>query len=154
MPNRKTLGETCEELRGHLHESKTREKRAREEIVVATKILRQKEEDIQQKNVLISSKSRRIGELERDMASSHNALADMFLCPITKELPVDPVLAADGKIYERAKIEEWLATSDTSPVTGEKMKDAVLTAASSVVTGAIDFLVKCNAVDEQKKEAL
>ena len=37
---------------------------------------------------------------------------------------------------------------------GEKMKDAVLTAASSVVTGAIDFLVKCNAVDEQKKEAL
>ena len=71
-----------------------------------------------------------------------------------KELPVDPVLAADGKIYERAKIEEWLATSDTSPVTGEKMKDAVLTAASSVVTGAIDFLVKCNAVDEQKKEAL
>ena len=37
---------------------------------------------------------------------------------------------------------------------GEKMKDAVLTAASSVVTGAIDFLVKCNAVDEQKKETL
>ena len=49
MPNRKkTLGETCEELRGHLHESRTREKRAREEIVVATKILRQKEEDILQ----------------------------------------------------------------------------------------------------------
>ena len=90
MPSRKTLGETCEELRGHLRESKTREKRAREEIEVATKILRQKEEDIQQKDVLISSKSRRIGELERDMASSHNALADMFLCPITNELPVDP----------------------------------------------------------------
>ena len=155
MPDRKkTLGETCEELRGHLRESKTREKRAREEIEVATKILRQKEEDIQQKDVLISSKSRRIGELERDMASSHNALADMFLCPITNELPVDPVLAADGKIYERAKIEEWLATSDTSPATGEKLKDTVLTAASSVMTGVIDLLVASNAVDRQKVKML
>ena len=78
----------------------------------------------------------------------------MFLCPFTKELPVDPVLAADGKIYERAKIEEWLATSDTSPATGEKLQDTVLTAASSVVTGAIDLLVKCNAVDEQKRKTL
>ena len=102
----------------------------------------------------MQTKIQRIDELERVMTKSHNALADMFLCPITKELPVDPVLAADGKIYERAKIEEWLAKHDTSPATGEKMKDTVLTAASSVVTGAIDLLVKCNAVDEQKRKTL
>ena len=114
----------------------------------------EQDREIQKKDVVISSKTQRISELEKDMTSSHNALADMFLCPITKELPVDPVLAADGKIYERAKIEEWLAKHDTSPATGEKMKDTVLTAASSVVTGTIDFLLKCNAVDEQKKKTL
>mgnify|MGYP001347670484 CR=1 FL=1 len=114
----------------------------------------EQDKEIQKKDVVISSKTQRISELEKDMTSSHNALADMFLCPITKELPVDPVLAADGKIYERAKIEEWLAKHDTSPATGEKMKDTVLTAASSVVTGTIDFLLKCNAVDEQKKKTL
>lgn len=31
-----------------------------------------------------------------------------FLCPITQELMTDPVAAADGSVYERAAITEWL----------------------------------------------
>lgn len=141
------LSTTTKKLRQELKSTKEQKKRAFEQIT-------DKDNEIQKKDVVISSKTQRIGELENDMSSSHNALADMFLCPITKELPVDPVLAADGKIYERAEIEEWLAKHDTSPATGEKMKDTVLTAASSVVTGAISLLVKSNAVDEQKVQTL
>ena len=33
-----------------------------------------------------------------------------FLCPITHELPLDPVTATDGHVYERSAIEQWLET--------------------------------------------
>lgn len=38
-----------------------------------------------------------------------------FLCPITQEIMVDPVVAADGSTYERKAIEDWLKGHDTSP---------------------------------------
>ena len=34
--------------------------------------------------------------------------AEELLCPITQALPLDPVLAEDGKVYERVAIEDWL----------------------------------------------
>ena len=34
--------------------------------------------------------------------------ASEFLCPITQELPIDPVTAEDGRVYERQAIETWL----------------------------------------------
>ena len=34
----------------------------------------------------------------------------------------DPVVAADGRTYERAAMEEWLQQHDTSPVTGTKLR--------------------------------
>ncbi|GAB5362101.1 hypothetical protein AAMO2058_000769400 [Amorphochlora amoebiformis] len=41
-------------------------------------------------------------------------------CPITRELMMDPVVAADGVAYEREAIERWFETSNTprSPATG------------------------------------
>jgi len=44
-----------------------------------------------------------------------------FLCPITREVMRDPVIAEDGHSYERAAIQEWLSrrcARPTSPVTG------------------------------------
>lgn len=40
-----------------------------------------------------------------------------FVCPITLELMVDPVMAADGQSYERSAIETWLKGNDTAPKT-------------------------------------
>jgi hypothetical protein len=40
-----------------------------------------------------------------------------FLCPLTRKLMSDPVVAADGFTYERAAIEAWLAEHGTSPLT-------------------------------------
>ena len=34
--------------------------------------------------------------------SAIDAIADEFVCPITQELPLDPVTADDGRIYAQA----------------------------------------------------
>jgi len=40
-----------------------------------------------------------------------------FLCPITHELMIDPVIDPDGNSYERRAIEGWLRQNNTSPIT-------------------------------------
>lgn len=47
-------------------------------------------------------------------------------CPITMEIMKDPVVAADGHTYEREAVEEWLQSSQTSPVTNEAMQHTAL----------------------------
>ncbi|ETO09548.1 protein kinase family protein, partial [Reticulomyxa filosa] len=42
-----------------------------------------------------------------------------FLCPITKELMVQPtILVADGTTYEESALKDWLSEHNTSPLTG------------------------------------
>ena len=36
-------------------------------------------------------------------------VAEEYVCPITAELPIDPVTAEDGRFYERHAIEEWFS---------------------------------------------
>lgn len=38
-------------------------------------------------------------------------IRDEFICPITRELITDPVIAADGHTYDRAAIEQWIHRS-------------------------------------------
>ena len=42
---------------------------------------------------------------------------DSLICPITQELFRDPVLAEDGRLYERAAITRWINEHGTSPFT-------------------------------------
>lgn len=51
---------------------------------------------------------------------------DDLVCPITQELMVDPVIAADGHTYERHAIERWLASKRTSPKTGGEIETCML----------------------------
>ena len=46
---------------------------------------------------------------------------DELVCPITHELPIDPVIARDGRIYERSAIKTWFESKDTSPCTNKKI---------------------------------
>ena len=46
-----------------------------------------------------------------------------FYCPITCELMVDPVICSDGTSYERAAIETWLISNNTSPLTRMILQD-------------------------------
>ena len=59
-----------------------------------------------------------------DRATLHRAMQSVsshLKCPITQALLVEPVVAGDGFLYERAAISEWLKRSRTSPVTRAMM---------------------------------
>ena len=49
------------------------------------------------------------------------SMLDQLVCPIGYELPVDPVVAEDGQLYERICIESHLSTKPTSPMTNLPM---------------------------------
>jgi len=49
-----------------------------------------------------------------------------FLCPITREVMDDPVIAADGFTYERRALERWLASHATSPQTNARLPSRLL----------------------------
>lgn len=70
--------------------------------------------------------------------------ATELVCPITQELPVDPVIAEDGHIYERVAIEEWLARGQRSPATNQKMGCKLLAALQ--VKNMIGNMVKSGAL--------
>lgn len=57
-----------------------------------------------------------------------NTLLRYLTCPITKLIFCDPVLANDGIFYEFMAIKNHLARNNTSPVTGEKIGNALLEA--------------------------
>merc|ERR1719192_1802671 len=50
-------------------------------------------------------------EVDRD-------IPEAFLCPITHRVIQDPVIAFDGRSYEKEAIEEYLQKHNKSPVTG------------------------------------
>ena len=61
-------------------------------------------------------------------------------CPISHSLVVQPVVAEDGQVYERERIETWLQKKETSPFTrkpmGTQLVDSV--ASRSIVSSAIE----------------
>jgi TPR repeat protein len=74
-----------------------------------------------------------------------NKNAEEFICPISQELPIDPVIAQDGRVYERQAIARWLATNTTSPYTNEQMQNILISAPQ--VKNMIESMVKSDALD-------
>lgn len=50
-----------------------------------------------------------------------------FMCPITGEIMMEPVIASDGETYDRSGIEAWMRGWDTSPITTERLAHKWLT---------------------------
>lgn len=82
-----------------------------------------------------------------------DAIANELVCPITQELPSDPVTAEDGRIYERKAIEKWLAQEDNSksPITNELMGKRLLPALQ--VLNSIRHLVNTGAILGDKADS-
>jgi hypothetical protein len=57
------------------------------------------------------------GAAAESAAREVSGCPDEFVCPITGEVMVDPVVTADGFTYERVAIAKWLKTHQTSPCT-------------------------------------
>ena len=49
-----------------------------------------------------------------------------FCCPLTHDIMHDPAQTVDGLAYERTAIAEWLARSQTSPLTGAPLASTLL----------------------------
>jgi hypothetical protein len=78
-----------------------------------------------------------------------------YVCPITAELPVDPVTAEDGRCYERYAIEEWFSRQPQpqvkSPVTNEPMGKRLFPAVQ--VRNSLKRLVESGAISGSKADA-
>jgi TPR repeat protein len=78
-----------------------------------------------------------------------------YVCPITAELPVDPVTAEDGRCYERYAIEEWFSRQPEaqvkSPVTNEPMGKRLFPAVQ--VRNSLKRLVESGAISGSKADA-
>ncbi|XP_058048130.1 WD repeat, SAM and U-box domain-containing protein 1 isoform X2 [Ahaetulla prasina] len=71
---------------------------------------------------------RNIEELRNEMKSAALDIPDEFLCPITKELMKEPVIAADGYSYEKEAMENWIIKKRrSSPMTNLPLQRLVLT---------------------------
>jgi hypothetical protein len=45
---------------------------------------------------------------KEELCATVDSIAQEWLCPITQELPLNPVTAEDGRVYERSAIATWL----------------------------------------------
>jgi hypothetical protein len=61
-------------------------------------------------------------------------------CPISHSLTVQPVIAEDGQVYDRERIEKWLQKKESSPITNKPMGTTLIdhVAGRSVVASAIE----------------
>jgi len=77
--------------------------------------------------------------------------AGEFVCPITHALPVDPVTAEDGHVYERSAILDWFSKGRrTSPMTNETIGTRLISAVQ--VRNIIERMVRSGAVTGDKAE--
>jgi len=91
---------------------------------------------------------------EKKQKVALTTIAKEFICPITQELPIKPVTAEDGKIYEEKAIREWFSKKDgapTSPSTGAVIGTKLFPAPQAQNT--IEALVKSGAIDGEIAEA-
>ena len=84
----------------------------------------------------------------RNKASFDDHVNRRFICSITQELMVDPVVADDGSIYERSAIEGWLSTHNTSPLDPSCELAVSRLMSVRLVKNQIEELVESNQVDD------
>ena len=67
-----------------------------------------------------STATQELARAKKKFKTTLTNLSEQLKCPISRELMVDPVLAADGKTYERTEIEQWLESE--SPYENEQAR--------------------------------
>eukprot|EP00475_Leptophrys_vorax_P005689 TRINITY_DN13434_c0_g1_i2.p1 TRINITY_DN13434_c0_g1~~TRINITY_DN13434_c0_g1_i2.p1 ORF type:complete len:534 (-),score=41.30 TRINITY_DN13434_c0_g1_i2:304-1719(-) len=112
--------------------------------VKCSEMRRKKRPDLETQVMPVLDKARaRAAKAEEDarngpVRQKSSAPASLF-CPITQEMMVDPVLAADGHTYEKLAIESWLETNDMSPMTNQKLPHKLLVANHAVRAMILDW---------------
>lgn len=91
----------------------------------------------------VRKKRRKVTASNQDpvLGSSLNRVLQQFICPITKELLIDPVVAEDGKIYEKSAIEHLIGQNE---LIGSKLVPVVH------VRNTIESIIKSDAIFDIK----
>ena len=92
-------------------------------------------------------------ETAKKFKSAMDSMADEWVCPITTELPLDPVIAEDGQVYERSAIEEAIRVQGAalkSPMTNLPMGPRLT--ASNQARNTIEKLVRSGMIRGDKAE--
>ena len=87
---------------------------------------------------------------EKKQKVALTTIAKEFVCPITQELPIQPVTAEDGKIYEEKAIREWFSKKDgepTSPSTGAVIGTKLFPVPQ--VRNTIETLIQSGDIDDE-----
>ena len=90
---------------------------------------------------------------EEKCVEAIGTIAKELLCPITQELPIRPVTAEDGKIYEEKAIREWFGTKRMakSPTTGADIGTKLVPVVQ--VRNNIESLIQTGAIEGELAEA-
>ena len=91
---------------------------------------------------------------EKKQKVALTTIAKEFVCPITQELPISPVTAEDGKVYEETAIREWFSKKDgepTSPSTGAVIGTKLFPAPQA--RNIIEECIKSGDIDDELAEA-
>jgi hypothetical protein len=66
--------------------------------------------------------SRDCVKIALNLQNQDDGIPQSFICPLTLNVMMDPVMDFDGNTYERSAIVEWLANNGTSPVTRNPLR--------------------------------
>lgn len=84
-----------------------------------------------------------------------SAMADTFICPITLEYALRPVIAEDGRVYEESALKQWMEEDASptfkSPATGVRIGKSVVH--SLQIRQCIEHAINSGAVDAKKASA-
>jgi hypothetical protein len=73
-----------------------------------------------------------------------------FICPITAEVMMDPVIRCDGQTYERRAIEKWFQRGNlTSPMTGLALPTTVVTPNHALRQAMEEYFPKMTAIQNK-----
>ncbi len=80
-----------------------------------------------------------LDKLRGAMKLQEDLVPHSFLCPISKDIMEDAVIAADGHSYDRSQIEQWLSSNGKSPKTGALLSSKTLIPNHSLQQAIQDF---------------
>ena len=53
-------------------------------------------------------------------------IPEEYLCPISQDIMLNPVICMDGQTYDRISITRWLETKSVSPHTNQRMEKTLI----------------------------
>jgi hypothetical protein len=90
------------------------------------------------------------GSIEGKSDSSEGHRLHGFICPITAEVMMDPVITCDGQTYERRAIEKWFQRGNlTSPMTGLALPTTVVTPNHALRQAMEEYFPKMTAIQNK-----